>query len=98
MELLPLLFEPCPQLLLVEIFAHRQRRKFLKVATGSVVGTGLGLQLPRDLQSVAHEIDLRDHEIPKRQLGQTGEMVTIIGLGGAHISMGAASKDKSVAL
>jgi len=50
------------------------------------------------LQATAHEIDLRDHEIPKRKLGQTGEMVTIIGLGGAHISMGAASKDKSVAL
>jgi len=75
-----------------------QRRKFLKVATGSVVGTGLGLQLPRDLQSAAHEIDLRDHEIPKRKLGQTGEMVTIIGLGGAHISMGLASKDESMAL
>ena len=75
-----------------------QRRKFLKVATGSVVGTGLGLQLPRDLQSAAHEIDLRDHEIPKRKLGQTGEMVTIIGLGGAHISMGPASKDESMAL
>ncbi len=75
-----------------------QRRKFLKVATGSVVGTGLGLQLPRDLQSAVHEIDLRDHEIPKRKLGQTGEMVTIIGLGGAHISMGPASKDESMAL
>ena len=33
--------------------------------------------------------------IPKRQLGQT--MVTIIGLGGAHISMEPASKDKSMA-
>ena len=75
-----------------------QRRKFLKVATGSVVGTGLGLQLPLDSQAAVHEIDLRDHEIPKRKLGQTGEMVTIIGLGGAHISMGPASKDESMAL
>ena len=75
-----------------------QRRKFLKVATGSVVGTGLGLQLPLDSQAAVHEIDLRDREIPKRQLGQTGEMVTIIGLGGAHISMGPASKDESMAL
>ena len=75
-----------------------QRRKFLKVATGSVVGTKLGIQLPHNLQAAAHEIDLRDHGIPKRKLGQTDEMVTIIGLGGAHISMGPASKDESMAL
>jgi len=54
--------------------------------------------LPLDSQAAVHEIDLRDHEIPKRKLGQTGEMVTIIGLGGAHISMGPASKDESMAL
>ena len=70
----------------------------MKVATGGVVSTRFGAQLSHDLQAAVHGIDLRDHEIPKRQLGQTGEMVTIIGLGGAHISMGPASKDESMAL
>ena len=75
-----------------------KRRRFLKVVTGSVVGTQLGVDVTQSLQAAAPEIDLSNLEIPKRQLGKTGERVTIIGLGGAHISMGPASKDESMAL
>src|SRR5438105_10327721 len=54
----------------------RMRRQLLEVATGaSVLGS-----LPSD----AHAADVAG-EVPRRRLGHTGEMVSMVGLGGFHL-------------
>ena len=75
-----------------------KRRKFLKVATGSVVSANVGLQLPRNVHAAINELEIFEHEMPKRPLGRTGEEIAILGLGGAHISMGSAAKSDALAL
>jgi len=52
------------------------RRRLLQVATGaSILGS-----LPSD----AHPADVKG-EVPRRRLGHTGEMVSMVGLGGFHL-------------
>ncbi len=54
----------------------RMRRQLLEVATGaSLLGS-----LPSD----AHAGDVKG-EVPRRRLGHTGEMVSMVGLGGFHL-------------
>ena len=54
----------------------RMRRQLLEVATGaSILGS---------LPSYTHPADVKG-EVPRRRLGHTGEMVSMVGLGGYHI-------------
>src|SRR5260370_7843155 len=54
----------------------RMRRRLLEVATGvSIMGS---------LPSYTHPADVKG-EVPRRRLGHTGEMVSMVGLGGYHL-------------
>src|ERR1039458_3658429 len=52
------------------------RRRFLKIATGASVLAGAS-RFAKGAESAA--------EIPRRRLGHTGEMVSMVGLGGYHL-------------
>src|SRR5260370_35157980 len=56
--------------------ASRMRRRLLEVATGaSILGS---------VDSYTHAADVKG-EVPRRRLGHTGEMVSMLGLGGYHL-------------
>ena len=62
-----------------------KRRDFLKTASVGSVGIGLSGSLAEHAVLLAQSVEGGSDEIPKRPLGTTGEMVTIIGVGGWHI-------------
>src|SRR5437899_10556842 len=54
-----------------------ERRRFLEIATGASMLAGV----PSDI----HAGDVKG-QIPQRRLGHTGEMVSMLGLGGYHLA------------
>jgi predicted aldo/keto reductase-like oxidoreductase len=88
-----------------------QRRDFIKSLTLAGVAAGLGAELEASVQAdaqtavrtsvptaPAHSAVKRPEspDMPYRELGRTGERVSLIGLGGAHIGFG--SEDDSIKL
>jgi predicted aldo/keto reductase-like oxidoreductase len=71
-----------------------QRRDFIKSLTLASVAASLGA----DAQTLAHSAVKRPEspDMPYRELGRTGERVSLIGLGGAHIGFG--EEDASIRL
>jgi predicted aldo/keto reductase-like oxidoreductase len=76
-----------------------QRRDFIKSLTLAGVAASLGADAAKSsAQNPAHSTLKRPEspDMPYRELGRTGERVSLIGLGGAHIGFGA--EDDSIRL
>jgi hypothetical protein len=63
------------------------RRQFLEIAAGASVLAGAS-RLAKGAESAG--------EIPRRRLGHTGEMVSMVGLGGYHLGQPALDEAESV--
>ncbi len=75
-----------------------QRRDFIKSATLATVAAGIGVEAQTKPATPALKRP-ESPDMPYRQLGRTGERVSLIGLGGAHIGFGGPSNDAaSIAL
>jgi len=70
-----------------------QRRDFIKSATLAGVGVSLGVEAQPANGAVTRPMS---PDMPYRDLGRTGEKVSVIGLGGAHIGFG--GEDDSIKL
>ena len=65
--------------------SRMKRREFIKTATVGSIGIGLSGSLAQQAISFADAVEDGGNEIPRRPLGKTGEMTSMIGVGGWHI-------------
>ncbi|MFW5947038.1 MAG: aldo/keto reductase, partial [Gemmatimonadota bacterium] len=71
------------------------RRSFLK---DTVIGVGAAALTPAMLRQAVAQTDAGEHGLPRRPMGRTGEQISILAIGGAHVARAGESEADTISI